>query len=102
MKGNMIMKFLKIDNGKGYFRDGNNGYAEIDIIRKEDIFRLIEVITLEDITFEMDSIEENNLQNAAHKIIYRELYVKFSELQKNKNRFLDESEKLYKDALQRY
>ena len=74
------MTYLKINNGKGYFRDENNEYAEIDTIRKEDIFRLLEVITLEDIPFEMDSIAENNLQNAAHKIIYRELYVKFSEL----------------------
>jgi len=96
------MIFLKISNGKGYFRNEKNEFVEIDAIHKEDILRLLEVITLEDISFEMDQMEDNNLQNATHKIIYKNIYEKFLELQKNKNRFLDESEKLYKEALQRY
>ena len=51
---------------------------------------------------EMDEYKDAIIQNEAHKIIYSGLYRKFKELLDNKNRFIDESENLYKDAVQKY
>ena len=96
------MIYLKIEKGKGYFWKQDNEYKEIDTIRKEDILQLLEAATSANIEFEMDKVENENIQNAAHQIIYLNIYEKFSELINNKNRFLDESENLYKDALLRY
>ena len=50
----------------------------------------------------MDKIENGNIQNEAHKIIYGNIYNKFEDLLTKKNMFLDESENLYKDALKKY
>lgn len=96
------MIYLKIENGKGYFLNQNKEYKEIDSIRKEDILRLLEAVTSTNINFEMNEIEKGNIQNAAHQIIYSNIYEKFIELKNNKNRFLDESENLYKEAFLRY
>ena len=52
--------------------------------------------------FEMNEFIVDNIQNKAHQIIYRNLYEKFSELLDNKTRFKDESEQLYKSAMEKY
>lgn len=93
---------LKIDDGKGYFRDGNGEYQEIDRIQKEDILHLLDLATDKNNEFEMDAIQKDNIKNEAHKIIYEALFRKFTELVANKSRFLDESQSLYKDALLKY
>ncbi len=102
MKGNAIMTYLKIKNGKGYFLNSGKEEKEIDAIRKEDILFLLDCATKENIQFEMDKIENGNIQNEAHKIIYGNIYNKFEDLLTKKNMFLDESENLYKDALKKY
>ena len=89
------MIYLKIENGKGYFLAADNTMQEIHEIRKEDILRLLDFATDPSAEFEMDEYK-------AHKIIYSGLYRKFKELLDNKNRFIDESENLYKDAVQKY
>lgn len=96
------MIYLKIENGKGYFINSNEGKCEIDTIRKEDILFLLDKATDSSVAFEMDSVSNNSIQNEAHKIIYQSLFRKFNELLSNKNRFLDESEALFKDAFQKY
>lgn len=50
----------------------------------------------------MDDPALNEIKHEAHKIIYENLYDKFQDLLKNKSKFIDESEALYKDALQKY
>ena len=96
------MIYLKIENGKGYFINSNEEKCEIDTIRKEDILFLLDKATDSSVAFEMDSVSNNSIQNEAHKIIYQSLFRKFNELLSNKNRFLDESEALFKDAFQKY
>jgi len=96
------MIYLKIENGKGYFVNPKGEKCEIDTIRKEDILFLLDKATDSTVTFEMDSVSDENIQNEAHKIIYQSLFRKFTELLSNKNRFLDESEALFKDAFQKY
>ena len=96
------MIYLKIENGKGYFLAADNTMQEIHEIRKEDILRLLDFATDSSAEFEMDEYKDAIIQNEAHKIIYSGLYRKFKELLDNKNRFIDESESLYKDAVQKY
>ena len=50
----------------------------------------------------MDPIEDDEALNAAHIIIYRSLYSKFSELLENKTRFEEESASTFKDAIEKY
>lgn len=98
----MVMNCLKIENGKGYFRNTQNQMQEVDGIRKEDILHLLDLATNSDVDFEMDEIEGDNIKNQAHKVIYESLFRKFKEFLENKARFIDESENLDKDAMQKY
>ena len=102
MKGNETMIYLKIDNGKGYFLNAKNSMQEIHEIRKEDILRLLDIATDGSVDFEMDEIKDGNIRNEAHRIIYDSIYRKFMELLNNRNRFIDESMRLYKEAVQKY
>ena len=47
-------------------------------------------------------MDDKLIQNEAHKIVYRNLSQKFDELLQNKDRFIDESEGKYKEALKKY
>ena len=73
----------------------------IDLIQKEDMLNLLDAVTDKEIEFEMDE-NSDEILNEAHKIIYNELYKRLNELKEDKDRFLEESESLYKDALQKY
>lgn len=95
------MKYLKIENGKGFYLDSENEFQTIDLIQKEDMLNLLDAVTDKEIEFEMDE-NSDEILNEAHKIIYNELYKRLNELKEDKDRFLEESESLYKDALQKY
>ena len=98
------MKYLKIEDNKGFFIKENEHTApewvQIDLITKEDLYFLLSKAITEE--FEMDEFKEDILSNKAHQIIYKNLYEKFSDLLLNKTRFRDESESLYKVALEKY
>jgi len=94
------MKYLKIDNGKGYFCNDEQEWIEIDQIGKEDLLTLLDKAVSVD--FGMDEYNVDSLQNKAHQIIYKSLFRKFKELEENKSRFKDESEQLYKSAIEKY
>lgn len=96
------MKFLMIKKSKAYFLNADNKEKEIDSIGKDDILFLLEQATNPDIDFEIDELDDNNVKNEAHRIIYDNISGKFLELLKNKNVFMDESESLYRDALTKY
>ena len=102
MKGDGNMKCLKIENGRGFFAQPNGEMQPIDKMTKDDILYLLSVATNPEGEFEMDSLEDHELLNEAHKIIYRSLYAKFSELLSNKTRFVEESAATYKEALDKY
>lgn len=101
-RGEGIMKFLMIKKSKAYFLNADNKEKEIDSIGKDDILFLLEQATNPDIDFEIDELDDNNVKNEAHRIIYDNISGKFLELLKNKNVFMDESESLYRDALTKY
>lgn len=101
-EGEKNMKCLKINNGKGQFLNKSGDYIDIDQIGKDDILYLLDVATDEGKQFEMDEYSESEIKNPAHRIIYHSLMEKFVELLKNKEQFLDESNAIYKEALQKY
>ncbi len=100
MKGINHMKYLKIDNGKGFYCLEPENWIELDRIDKDNLLALLDKAINED--FEMDEYDTETLQNKAHQIIYNNLYQKFNELISNKSRFKDESEQLYKSAIEKY
>jgi hypothetical protein len=92
--------YLKIDDNKGYFLKEDNTYEDIDKIGKDDLMRLIDLAVSVD--FQMDEFDEEQMRNPAHRIIYKTLYFKFQKLVENKDRFIDESSNLFKEAYQKY
>ena len=97
------MKYLKIDADKGYFlRETGSAteWTEIDKIGKGDLLYLLNKAISSD--FEMDIYSEAKMANKAHQIIYKNIYEKFSNLESMKSKFKDESESLYKEAIEKY
>lgn len=96
------MKYLKINNRKGYFYNSEGKECEVSNITKEDMLYLLDELTKEDVEFKMDVYDENEIDNPAQKIIYENLYKKFSSLTESKNQFIDDSRQVYKGALEKY
>lgn len=100
------MKYLCIEKGQGFFSVSGleTDKQTIDKIRKEDLLRLLSLIVDESAEngFEMDSYDEENLKNPAHKIIYKNIYEKFDALIKKRIQFKDETCDLYKSAIEKY
>lgn len=98
------MKYLKIEDNKGYYRQTSetedDTWVEIDKIGKEDLMILLDKAISSD--FEMDEYKEEDLSHKAHQIVYNNIYEKFSHLYTNKDKFKDESEQLYKNAIEKY
>lgn len=97
------MKFLKINDNKAFFlkdKEEPENWTEIDKIEKEDLIKLLDFAIQED--FEMDVYDENILANKAHQIIYKSIYEKLNTFLNNKDRFKDETEAIYKEALEKY
>lgn len=93
------MKYLKIDNDKGYYWDGN-AYQEIDNINKDAILELLNNAENED--FDLDAYNEDDLGNKAHQIIYENIYLKFQTFLGDKDVFKKEVENLFKDSVIKY
>ncbi len=96
------MKFLKIENNKGFYRldTDQDVWTEIDQINKENLLELIKFASAGE--FEMDDFKDELLQNPAHNIIYNNIYVKFNDFLKNKTRFQDSAESTYTHAIEKY
>jgi len=97
------MKYLKIDDNKAYYLKSANSetvWTEIDKINKDDLLTLLNNAISND--FEMDIYSEDILANKAHQIIYKNIYEKFTSLLTMKDKFKDESESLYKEAIEKY
>jgi len=97
------MKYLKIKDNKGYFlkdKTSPDVWTEIDLIDKNDLMKLLE--SASEPYFEMDAYDESLIQHKAHQIVYKNLTEKFSTFLSNKSRFIDESESIYKTALEKY
>ena len=96
------MKYLKIENNKGYYRLDKTveNWIELDQINKEHLLSLLNLASVED--FEMDEYQDELLQNPAHNIIYKNIHGKFNDFLSNKTRFKDSVEAMYKTAIEKY
>ena len=97
------MKYLKIDNSKGFFLrviEETDTWVEIDKITKEDLWDLLNKAISNE--FEMDNFSENEIAHKAHQIVYKGLYEKFNSLLANKSKFIDECDSQYKNAIEKY
>ena len=100
MNEELHMKHLKIDANKGLYSIDGASWNEIDRIGKDDLLKLVDLALGEE--FEMDAYNKDNLPNPAHEIVYRNLHAKLADLQARKERFKDESQQLYRDAIRKY
>ena len=96
------MKYLIVKNGRAFLKDSEGTVKGIDCISKDDILFLLRQATNPDVNFEMDVLDNDNVKNEAEKIIYENIYTKFQDLLKNKDKFVDESMSLYKEAFTKY
>ena len=97
------MIYLKIEDNRGFFlkdKESPEDWTELDKIEKEDLMKLLDYATEEE--FEMDEYKEEVLGNKAHQIIYKNLYEKFKNFLSNKNRFKDETDNVFKEAIEKY
>jgi len=95
------MKILKIEGGRGFFRCNEDGdWQNIDAIDKNDLLNLLNLFLEEEV--EMDSPKELTVSNQAHSIIYTSIHEKLDSLSDERERFKDESERLYLEEIQKY
>ena len=96
------MKILKIDSGKAFFYSFKiKQYMEIDKIDREALFSLTEFI-MNNTQFMMDEFVDENINNNAQKIVYKNIYAKLSELVDRKDSIVREIDNKYKSALDEY
>lgn len=93
------MKYLKIENNKGFYWDGK-AYQEIDKINKDGLLFLLDSAEKDD--FAIDSYREDLLANKAHQVIYENIHSKFEQFLSDKNQFKTEVDRLYKEAVDKY
>jgi len=94
------MRILRISDHKGQFSLDGVNYRELDLLVKDDIIKLIDRVINGDT--EMDVFDEEKIQHPAHKIIYRNLYNKLLALSADKERFKEESNEMYREAIAKY
>lgn len=93
------MKYLKIENNKGFYWDGKE-YQEIDKIDKNGLLALLSAAETE--SFELDAYDESLLANKAHQVIYENIHSKFEQFLNDKAQFKTEVDGLYKEAIGKY
>lgn len=96
------MKCLRINSGKGEFSLDGATFLPLDEIKKDDVLRLLDVALDPGQGLEMDEYSVNSITNQAHKVIYENLYRKFTELINNRGRFISEVNELYQEAYDKY
>lgn len=100
MKEGRDMKVLKIEDNQGFYTTTGDAYNSIDKINKDDLLKLVELTLEGDV--EIDEYSEEMLKNQAHQIIYKNIYEKLLDLQKRRDEFKDESERLFLQEYEKY
>lgn len=93
------MKYLKIEDNKGFYWDGQ-AYLEIDKINKNGLLVLLNAA--ESDNFELDPYDESLLGNKAHQVIYENIHTKFEQFLSDKAHFKTEVDNLYQEAVNKY
>ncbi len=98
------MKYLKIENNRAFFlkkKDDSESWTSIDKIEKENLIDLLNM-AIEDDEFEMDEFIDEKLQNKAHNIIYKHISEKLTSIIDDRDKFKEETNSIYKEALDKY
>lgn len=95
------MKLLKTEGGCGCFLKEDAEYESLDKLSKEELLRLVN-LTLEHEDVEFDDYDEEIVRNQAHRIIYKSVHEKLTELAERRREFSDEADRLFKDAYEKY
>lgn len=97
------MKYFVIERGKVFYMfDGDlTQKKSIDQISKEELMKMLN-LCLEDDNFEMDMYDDSKVQNAAHQIIYKNIYQKLNDIRMRRVSFEDEKISLYRSAINKY
>ena len=94
------MKLLKIEDSQGLFLSEKDVYVSLDKITKEHLLKLVDLALKDDATF--DPYSEEKLKNQAHQIIYKSIYGKLKALNEEKEKFIDESKRLFLKEYEKY
>ena len=94
------MKILKIENSQGFYSITGADYNSIDKITKSDLLILVDFTLKGGVEF--DVYNEDEIKNQAHQIIYKNIFEKLSDLDKRKEEFRDESERLFLPEYEKY
>lgn len=96
------MKYLKIENNKGFYLNDETAqiWVELDQISKVHLLKILEIAGKKE--FEMDEYDDDLLQNPAHNILYKNIYNKLNGFLENKTRFQDSAGGMYKSAIEKY
>lgn len=70
-------------------------------ISKDDLLTLLKIAISEE-SFEMDPYSTESVHNAAHQIIYKNIYQKFEDIRLHRVSFEDEKVNLYRTAINKY
>jgi hypothetical protein len=96
------MKCLRIKDGKGEFTLDGKEYLPLDQIDKDNLIEMLEIALDPEQEFEMDEYDSEKVTNPAHKVIYSNLYDKFTAVKANKEHFTSEIDGLYQEAFNKY
>ena len=94
------MKYLKIEDNKGFLSVNGSDWIPLDEINKDHILALLDKALTDE--FEMDEYDKDRIDNQTHQIIYKNIFEKFCDLHEKRTRFKDESESLFNSALEKY
>jgi hypothetical protein len=94
------MKILRIDDNKGFFSIDEEHWEAIDEIDKAKLMALVDLVL--ESSVQMDEYSDTAIGNQAHQIIYKSIYEKLNALRDDKDKFRDESDRLYQDSFEKY
>lgn len=100
MKGDVSMKILKIEDRQCYFSCDGIEWIGIDHISKDQMLALVNLTVKESV--EIDPFDIEKIANQVHQIIYKSISEKLLSLSLEKDKFKDESERLYLKEIEKY
>lgn len=95
------MKYLKIEDNKGFYYKKPDSWVEVNKMIKEDLYNLVNS-AIDDDDFEIDEFEEDKLLNPAHKTIYNHVSRQLTDIHDRRQEYRDEISSLYKEPYDKY
>lgn len=92
---------LKVENQTGQFwRTSASDWVSIDQIDKDGLMDLVELALTGEV--QIERFDEEKLANPAQRIIYKSISEKLQGLNLQRNKFRDERDRTYLEAIRKY